>query len=117
MAKINLSRMDFESLVNLRKQVEEALVSHRSILERQLASLGGSLTSVVRRGRSSLRGMKVAPKYRGPGGETWAGRGAKPRWLTAAIKEGKKVEDFLIGKTGAKPKRTVKRAKQRRSKR
>src|SRR4051812_1401837 len=56
--------------------VEEALVSHRSILERQLASLGGSLTSVVRRGRSSLRGMKVAPKYRGPGGETWAGRGS-----------------------------------------
>jgi hypothetical protein len=28
--------------------------------------------------------------------ETWAGRGLKPRWLTAAIKSGKKVEDFLI---------------------
>src|SRR4051812_49142041 len=116
MAKINLSRMDFESLVNLRKQVEEALVSHRSILERQLASLGGSLTSVVRRGRSSLRGMKVAPKYRGPGGETWAGRGANPRWMAAAIKEGKKVQDFLIEKTGAKPQKNAKAGK-RKSKR
>jgi DNA-binding protein H-NS len=112
MAKINLSRMDFESLVNLRKQVEQALVSHRGILEKQLSSLGGSLT-VVRRGRSSLKGMKVAPKYRGPGGETWAGRGAKPRWLAAAIKEGKKVQDFLIDKTGLKRKRKVKRAKRK----
>jgi DNA-binding protein H-NS len=113
MAKINLSRMDFQSLVDLRKQVEQALVSHRTILERQLASLGGSLPSVVRRGGSSLRGTKVAPKYRGPGGETWAGRGAKPRWLAAAIKEGKKVQDFLIDKTGVKPKRKVKRAKRK----
>src|SRR4051812_19108549 len=111
MAKINLSRMDFETLVNLRKRVEDALVSHRSTLEKQLASLGGSLTAISRRGRSSMRGMKVAPKYRGPDGETWAGRGAKPRWLTAAIKDGKRVQDFLIDKTGAKPKQKVKHAK------
>jgi H-NS histone family len=40
----------------------------------------------------------VAPKYRDPENpaETWAGRGLKPRWLTAAIKGGKKLEDFLI---------------------
>jgi hypothetical protein len=29
------------------------------------------------------------------------GRGLKPRWLTAAIKAGKKQDDFLIA--GAKP--------------
>ena len=28
--------------------------------------------------------------------ETWAGRGARPRWLVAAIKEEKKLDDFLI---------------------
>jgi DNA-binding protein H-NS len=40
----------------------------------------------------------VAPKYRNPENptETWAGRGLKPRWLTATIKSGKKLEDFLI---------------------
>ena len=40
----------------------------------------------------------VAPKYRNPENpaETWAGRGLKPRWLTAAIKGGKKLDDFLI---------------------
>jgi DNA-binding protein H-NS len=45
-----------------------------------------------------LRG-KVDPKYRNPENpaETWAGRGLKPRWLAAAIKAGKKLEDFSIG--------------------
>jgi H-NS histone family len=33
--------------------------------------------------------------------ETWAGRGLKPRWLTAAIKFGKKVEDFLMAGSAA----------------
>jgi hypothetical protein len=39
-AKINLSRMDFETLVNLRQQVEERLHEHRSKLEEQLENLG-----------------------------------------------------------------------------
>ena len=103
MAKINLSRMDVQALIDLRKQVEDTLVSQRSTLERQLAALGGSIASVggkiARDGRSALKGKKVAPKYRGPDGETWAGRGATPRWLKAAIKEGKKLESFLIDKS------------------
>ena len=106
MAKPNLSRMDFDSLVKLREEVENALVSRRSTLERQLAALGGSTASiggkVARGGRgSALKGKKVAPKYRGPDGETWAGRGATPRWLKAAIKDGKKLDSFLIDKSAA----------------
>ena len=38
----------------------------------------------------------VAPKYRDEHGNTWAGRGNRPRWLTEAIKAGKKLEDFAI---------------------
>jgi hypothetical protein len=40
----------------------------------------------------------VAAKYRNPDNpaKTWAGRGLKPRWLTAAVKGGKKLEDFAI---------------------
>jgi DNA-binding protein H-NS len=34
--------------------------------------------------------------YRSPSGETWAGRGARPRWMVAAMKKGKKMESFLI---------------------
>ena len=116
MAKINLSRMDVQALIDLRKQIEDTLVSQRSRLERQLAALGGSIASiggkVARGGRgSALKGKKVAPKYRSADGETWAGRGATPRWLKAAIKEGKKLEQFLIEKATPKPR------KKRRSKR
>lgn len=40
---------------------------------------------------------KVAPKYRGPGGETWSGRGLSPRWLAALIAQGRSKEEFVIG--------------------
>jgi DNA-binding protein H-NS len=106
-AKPNLSGMDFESLVKLRQQVEERLHDHRATIEKQLEALGSSIASlggkITRGGRGSrLKGKKVAPKYRSPDGETWAGRGATPRWLKAAIKDGKKLESFLIEKTGVK---------------
>jgi DNA-binding protein H-NS len=41
---------------------------------------------------------RVFPKYRNPANpsETWAGRGKQPRWLTAQIKSGKKLDDFRI---------------------
>jgi DNA-binding protein H-NS len=41
---------------------------------------------------------KVFPKYKNPANpsETWAGRGKKPRWLTAQIKSGKQIDDFRI---------------------
>lgn len=38
----------------------------------------------------------VAPKYRGPNGETWSGRGLKPRWLAAQVALGKSKEEFAI---------------------
>ena len=49
-------------------------------------------------GKSSLKGKKVPPKHRSPSGETWAGRGARPRWMVDALKKGKKIESFLIKK-------------------
>ncbi|MDO5532259.1 H-NS histone family protein [Sutterella sp.] len=38
----------------------------------------------------------IAPKYRGPNGELWTGRGRTPRWLAEQLDLGRKVEDFLI---------------------
>jgi DNA-binding protein H-NS len=58
-----------------------------------------------------LKGRKVAAKYKGPSGELWAGRGAKPRWLVAAMKEGGKLEDFLIEKTVGKAKKARRKKK------
>ena len=40
----------------------------------------------------------VVPKYRNPDqpSETWAGRGKQPRWLTAQLRSGKRIDDFRI---------------------
>jgi DNA-binding protein H-NS len=99
-----LKSMSIEKLVALRDQVEAALSSkvleQRRALESELSKLG----RFEGRKQSSkvARGGGVAPKYRNPENpaETWAGRGLRPRWLTAAIKSGKKIEDFLIADSG-----------------
>jgi DNA-binding protein H-NS len=106
-AKINLSGMDVPALMALRAQIDDALAQRRTELEQQLKELGKAVDGAARdgrRGTSPLAGRKVAAKYRGPGGETWAGRGQKPKWLVAAVKQGKTLEDFLIEK-GARKRR------------
>jgi len=113
MPKVNLSGMTIEALMDLRKRVHESLLEHRTELQKQLermdALVGGR--RIVRGRASVLKGRKVPPKYRGPSGETWAGRGARPGWLVAEIKGGKKLDDFLIDKSARKGR------KKRRSKR
>ena len=116
--KHNLTGLDFDALMALRNQVDEALTGYRSTLERQLEALGSSVASFggrVARGMrgSMLKGTKVAPKYRSPEGDTWAGRGATPRWLKAAIKEGKKLDDFLIDKATPTKKATKHRRRKK----
>jgi len=81
--------------------VEPYPVDWRERMDKAIAVVGGA--RVVRGGGSALKGRKVPPKYRGPSGETWAGRGARPRW------GGKKLDDFLIDKSARK------RRKKRRS--
>jgi DNA-binding protein H-NS len=115
MPNVNVSRMSIEALMDLRKRVDERLLKHRAELQQQLQRMDRAIAvagdaRVVRGGRSVLKGKKVPPKYSGPSGETWAGRGAKPRWVVAAINSGKKLDDFLIHKSARK------RRKKRRSK-
>jgi DNA-binding protein H-NS len=89
----SLKGMNVQALMNLRTQIDKRLAELRTELEKQLDALIGQ---PKRKASSGLRGRKVPPKYRSRSGETWAGRGAKPRWLVAAMKKGRKMEDFLI---------------------
>ncbi|MCS6996892.1 MAG: H-NS histone family protein [Casimicrobiaceae bacterium] len=41
-------------------------------------------------------GRKVPPKYADGKGNTWAGRGQKPKWLVEALNAGATLEQFLI---------------------
>src|SRR5262245_62864391 len=116
MPKVSLSGMTVEALMDLRKRVDEMLLEHRAEIQkriermdRAIALVGGA--RVVRGGGSALKDRKVPPKYRSRSGETWAGRGARPRWLVACIKGGKMLDDFLIDKSSrmARRKRRSKR--------
>jgi DNA-binding protein H-NS len=117
---MNLKSMSIDELIGLRGKIDATLTSkvqdERRSLETELAKLsrvdgGGRTRASFGRG---IRG-KVAPKYRNPENpaETWAGRGLKPRWLAAALKSGKKLDDFIIGAEAAKPVKRKVRAKRK----
>ena len=89
MPQPNLSAMSVDALLKLRDDINKMLDRKANELRSQLSMFGHAP-------RGPLKGKKVPPKYRGPSGETWAGRGARPRWLVEAVKKGKKVENFLI---------------------
>ena len=115
MARTNLSSMSVDALLTLRDDVEKALSGRAKELQDQLARLGRDLGSQTRVRGSSLKGRKVPIKYRDRSGNTWAGRGAQPVWLTEKLKGGAKLEDFAVGKTvasrKASPRKTRRRAK------
>ena len=73
-----------------------------SEIRRLMAESGLSISdlgaSVAPKSRSSTEPVKkVAPKYRDPNtGQTWTGRGLKPKWMSAAIAAGKSTLDFAI---------------------
>jgi DNA-binding protein H-NS len=121
---MNLKSMSIDKLMKLKEQIETALrakvADQRSTLNAKLDKLSRLSTS-----RSPSKALRmgargpVAPKYRNPKNpsETWAGRGLTPRWLAAALKGGKKLEQFSIAQaakqaTKRAPKK-VRRAKRR----
>lgn len=86
-----LKTMPVAKLQDLKNKVEAAITAKVTERRRELES---ELSELARRGPKG----PVAPRYRNRENraETWAGRGLKPRWLAAAIKSGKKLDDFLI---------------------
>ena len=110
MAKRNLASMSVDALLKLRGDLDAVLRQRANELNLQLSRLSRDTVGKQRGVRvSAMRGRKIAPKYRDPAtGETWAGRGARPRWLVARLKAGKKLQDFLIEKKARKAKRRKK---------
>jgi DNA-binding protein H-NS len=107
--------MSVDALLAAKDAIEQALSERAGQLRQQIARLTGSSdTRSVKARRDALKGTKVAPKYRGPNGELWAGRGAHPVWLREQIKKGRKIDSFLIDRPAKKAtakKATAKKAK------
>jgi len=120
MPKTSLASMSVEALFKLRDGVAAALGQKAEALKKELRSLGEDYAEVGRNaiyGRkrgSSLKGRKVAVKYRDRSGNTWAGRGAQPVWLREKLKAGSKLEDFAVHKSVASRKASPRKSKKRR---
>jgi DNA-binding protein H-NS len=80
------------------------LSAEKSMLENRLRQLKRRSPTAHHRKKSSRRPYPtVFPKFRNPErpSETWAGRGKRPRWLTAQLKSGKRIDDFRIQRAAA----------------
>lgn len=80
-----------------REERAAAIAQVRSLMAQYgltLADLGTKApTAAPRRGNTG----KVPPKYRHPDtGETWSGRGLQPKWLKAALADGRSLSDFAV---------------------
>src|ERR1700694_4977408 len=98
----DLKSMSVDELWALHVEITAVLArrisAEKTQLEQRLHQLQPTAASsgISRRERRPY--PRVFPKYRNPANpsETWAGRGKQPRWLTAELRSGKKLDDFRI---------------------
>jgi DNA-binding protein H-NS len=109
----NLASMSVDALLRLREDVGRALTQRAEQLKTQLSQLGDGLGHVRGR-RSPMKGRKVPVKFRDKEGNTWAGRGAQPRWLRDRLKSGAKLQDFAVRKSVAARRASARKTKKRR---
>ena len=81
-----------------RESREQAIQEIGRLLDRHGLSVIDVMAASGRgQGAAKVAGKKVAPKYRDPAtGQTWSGRGLKPKWMVEAIAAGRPAESFLI---------------------
>ena len=100
---LDLKSMSVDQLWSLHEMIASVLArkirAEKERLEQHLRELGLSEADASKMpAKPRRRYPKVHPKYRNPERptETWAGRGKQPRWLSAQLKSGKKLDDFKI---------------------
>lgn len=102
----SIKSMALEELLTTKAMIEAAIQRHIAGDNRELVKAIESLATGIAGNRLSqekthghaLKGKKLPAKYRNPKNhaETWAGRGNRPRWLVAALKNGKKLDALVV---------------------
>ncbi len=102
---INLEKMSLPELIELQKDLVPAIKKkqrkEKTSLRKQMEELakqsGFTFDEVVFTAKPK-KVSKVKPKYVNPNDadKTWTGRGRKPKWVEAALNDGKSLEDLLI---------------------
>ena len=102
LATLSLAELH-DLVVQAQRELAERQKQERRHIMAEIRALADSVGLTVNfveeeKASGSLRGRKVAPKYRNPHnpGETWTGRGMKPRWLVELIEQGRDMQEFAI---------------------
>jgi len=78
---------------------QEAIDEIRKIMSEHALTADDIASNVKTRKSTKLDGSErkpVAAKYKDDQGHQWTGRGLKPKWLSAALASGRKLEDFAV---------------------
>jgi DNA-binding protein H-NS len=111
----DLKQMSIDELWALHLEITAVLArkisAEKAQLEQRLHQLQSNDTLSGRLPRERRPYPQVFPKYRNPEepSETWAGRGKQPRWLTAQLRSGKKLDDFRIQPSSYRKRRSARR--------
>lgn len=75
----------------------KTLMAQYGITPADLGGPAGGGRSKRSSGKAAQAGSKLPVKYRDSAtGNTWTGRGLQPRWLKAALADGRELEEFLV---------------------
>ena len=96
LSKSALASLSNEALCKLRDEIAVLLEGRAQSLRKELGKLTGDAIKANSKKPPAAGRFKLSPKYRGPNGKTWGGRGARPRWLSKALEDGRTLEEFLI---------------------
>lgn len=101
-ATLEKQTQELEKAISSAKRAERAgvIAQIKSLMSEHdltVDDLGGKSAGRPSKEKSAGTGRKVAPKYRNAAtGESWTGRGLKPKWLQSALAAGKTLADFAI---------------------
>jgi DNA-binding protein H-NS len=112
MASRSLPNIDHLSLADLNELIaraQKAIAAKKDDVKNEFiakmradaAARGLSFDEIMGKGpggrrQRSDKGVKLKPKYKGPNGEIYTGRGPTPKWLKALERKGEKREKYLV---------------------
>jgi DNA-binding protein H-NS len=105
----NIDHLSLADLNELFAKTQKAIASRKdeaksgflAKMRADAAAAGLDLDEVLGKGTGGRRqrsdkGVKLKPKYLGPNGEIYTGRGPTPKWLKSLERKGEKREKFLV---------------------
>lgn len=101
-----MDEQDFTNELNRIEEEQKALNARRAAVKSQVIARVQEMINTYRLTTADIRlpspdeasaVYDIRPtKYRDEFGNTWTGRGRKPKWLLQAIERGANIDDFLV---------------------